>query len=56
MNDTLNGKPHQVDGEITIAELIECFGIPQRGCAVEENEEFVPRYSHNDCRLTAVLF
>ena len=36
MNDTLNGKPHQVDGEIAIAELIEGFGIPQRVCAVEK--------------------
>jgi len=56
MNRILNGQPHQVDGECTIAELIEGFGIPRRGCAVEENEEFVPRYSHDDYRLTAVLF
>ena len=31
MNDTLNGKPHQVDGEITIAELIESFEIFNSG-------------------------
>ncbi len=52
MNRILNGQPHQVDGECTIAELIEGFGIPRRGCAVEENEEFVPRYSHDDYRRT----
>jgi thiamine biosynthesis protein ThiS len=43
MQLTVNGEPHDVPAPITVAELLDRFGIGAGRVAVEVNEEVVPR-------------
>jgi sulfur carrier protein len=47
----LNGKPRELDGELTIAELVQELGVAGRRIAVEVNQDIVPRSSHATRRL-----
>ena len=56
MNDTLNGKPHQVDGEIASAELIEGFEILNVGAQWKRMRNSYPDILHADYRLTSASY
>jgi len=43
MDIFLNGQPHAVDADISLAQLLETAGYAQRRVAVEINREIVPR-------------
>jgi sulfur carrier protein len=47
----LNGKPRELDGALTIAELVQELGVAGRRIAVEVNQDIVPRSSHATRRL-----
>jgi sulfur carrier protein len=51
MNGTLqielNGQPHQVDAESTIAQLLNDLDLQPKQVAVEVNLEIVPRTQHD---------
>jgi thiamine biosynthesis protein ThiS len=47
----LNGEPRQVDGALTLAELLRELKIENRYCAVERNCKVVPREEHGNCVL-----
>ena len=47
----LNEQPYQVDGKSVVAEVIDSLEIHRRRYAVEENEKFIPRNSHDDHHL-----
>ncbi len=51
MRITLNGRPSDVEGEPTIAMLLDEQGLAQTPCAVEVNREVVPKPRHADHRL-----
>jgi sulfur carrier protein len=46
MEILLNGRQETVDDRITIGKLIEGILPPGKRCAVEVNEEIVPRARH----------
>ncbi|MBN8412909.1 sulfur carrier protein ThiS [Halomonas denitrificans] len=46
MQIQLNGEPHALDREQTVAELIDALGLGGRRIAVELNEDIVPRSQH----------
>ena len=46
MEIVLNGKPHVVDGPISVADLLRVELLGERRVAVEVNGEIVPRGSH----------
>lgn len=51
MNIILNGKPLQVDGVSTIAELIAHLGYEDKRIAVEQNGDIVPKSTHGNAPL-----
>ena len=46
MNITLNGENRPLEGEKTLAELVESLGLDPRKVAVERNLEIVPRSAY----------
>ncbi|WP_425615932.1 sulfur carrier protein ThiS [Anatilimnocola sp. NA78] len=51
MNIVLNGKVQQLPGPLTVAQLLVNLKMPQRGVAVEVNQEIVPRSLHEQHQL-----
>ena len=51
MQITLNGDPHVVADEATVASLIEQLDLAGKRLAVEINEEVVPRSHHAERAL-----
>lgn len=51
MNIVLNGKPQQLPGPLTVAQLLESLNMPTRGVAVEVNLQIVPRSLHAEHQL-----
>ena len=51
MQIQLNGEPHALDREQTVAELIDALGLGRRRIAVELNEDILPRSQHGETRL-----
>ena len=43
---TLNGEPREIPEGSTIAELLDELQINNRYCAVERNQEIIPREQH----------
>ncbi len=42
----VNGSPRRIDGEVTVAALLEQLGCVGRRVAVEVNQDIVPRSAH----------
>lgn len=59
---TINGRDHELEGPVTVAQVIERLGWDPRKIAVERNLEIVPRSAHatttlaNGDRLELVNF
>lgn len=51
MQIQLNGEPHALDREQSVAELVESLGLGGRRIAVELNEDIVPRSLHAETLL-----
>ena len=51
MEITVNGELRQVKPGTTVAGLLAEAKVPLRYCAVERNDELVPRREHADCTL-----
>ncbi len=47
----LNGEERTIAAEWSIAELLNDLQINNRYCAVERNQQLVPREKHADCKL-----
>ena len=43
---SVNGESHTVPEKTTMSELLDVLGINNRYCAVEQNQEVVPREHH----------
>lgn len=50
---TLNGESKSIPKDCTIASLLSELDINNRYCAVERNQELVPREQHGDHQLQA---
>jgi thiamine biosynthesis protein ThiS len=51
VNVVVNGRPHEIAGGTTVAQLLALLKLPARGVAVERNLEVVPRPQHDQQRL-----
>ncbi|WP_251976004.1 sulfur carrier protein ThiS [Salinicola avicenniae] len=51
MQIQLNGESRRLDGDSTLAQLIETLGLAGRRVAIEVNEEIVPRSQHAQTQL-----
>jgi sulfur carrier protein len=51
MRIVLNGVPRELDGEATIADLVEAEALGNRRIAVEVNGAIVPKSQHAGTRL-----
>jgi thiamine biosynthesis protein ThiS len=47
----VNGRPRELPGPLSIAELLSQLELPSRGVAVEVNLQLVPRARHAEHRL-----
>lgn len=47
----LNGEPHPVDEETTVAALVTALGLAPQQVAVEKNREIVPRSAYTQTCL-----
>lgn len=55
MRITLNGEVRDLEGVVTVADLLERLradGMPPGACAVELNRQLVPRRDHHDRQLS----
>ena len=50
---TLNGQPHALGAQVSVAELLRQIGLDGRKVAVERNEEIVPRSTYAQTVLAA---
>ena len=48
---TVNGEKHQLAPETTMSDLLESMQVNNRYCAVECNQELVPRETHSTTTL-----
>jgi sulfur carrier protein len=48
---TINGKAHDLPGNLTVAGLLDLFGSPRHGVAVARNERIVRRTEYDTLRL-----
>lgn len=48
---TVNGEPHTLAKDATLATLLEQLSLAGKRVAVERNGEIVPRSRHAECRL-----
>ncbi|NYT68915.1 sulfur carrier protein ThiS [Pusillimonas noertemannii] len=46
MNITLNGKPHALDQDSSVADLVRSLGYEGKRIAVERNGDIVPKSRH----------
>jgi len=46
MNITLNGKPHALDQDSSVADLVRSLGYEGKRIAVERNGDIVPKSQH----------
>ena len=53
MQIQVNGQSHEVNEQITIAELLDELQLDPRYLAVERNHELVPRAEHAETQLAA---
>jgi sulfur carrier protein len=53
MHVVLNGEQRELQAGTTLADLLQSLELGQRRCAVEVNEELVPRSEHQDRVLQA---
>lgn len=53
MHVVLNGEQRELQAGTTLADLLQSLELGQRRCAVEINEELVPRSEHQDRVLQA---
>lgn len=51
MTVVVNGKPRELPGPLTVAELLAQLELPSRGVAVEVNLQIVPRAHHAEHAL-----
>ena len=51
MQITVNGKPVALDGEPSVRGLLQQYDLGSAACAVEVNENLVPRREHERHRL-----
>ncbi len=49
----VNGKVHECPPETTVADLLNDLQINVRYCAVERNQELLPREEHRTVRLVS---
>lgn len=47
----VNGDIHQISGPVTLAQLVEQFGLEPRKVAIERNLEIVPRSAYGETLL-----
>ena len=50
---TLNGGPHALSADTSIAELLADLGYAQKRVAIERNGAIVPRSAHGSTRIEA---
>ena len=48
MQITLNGKPEELPDKITVATLLQQRNLANQACAVEVNQQLVPKREHAD--------
>ena len=53
MQIALNGQPHTVSGDATVAALLQALDLSAKRLAVEINGEVLPRSAHASHRLQA---
>jgi sulfur carrier protein len=51
MRINLNGEPHDLPEQASVAQLIAALGLAGRRLAIERNGEVVPRSSHAETKL-----
>ncbi len=51
MRVTVNGEPRDLDGALSVAELLASLRLPAGRIAVEINEEVVPRDAYGERRV-----
>lgn len=51
MRMTINGREHEFDTPLTVAELVKGLGWDVRKIAVERNMEIVPKSAHQETLL-----
>jgi sulfur carrier protein len=51
MKIIVNGEEHLMQGERTVADLVERLGFSQKPCAIERNRTVVPRAEHGQTEL-----
>jgi len=51
MNITLNGKPHTLSHERSVADLVRSLGYEGKRIAVERNGDIVPKSQHAQTTL-----
>ena len=53
MKIRINGKEHELEAPLTVAQLLDHLGFDRRKVAVERNLEIVPRSVHDRTPLVA---
>lgn len=53
MHIQLNGQPHEVSGNLSIAALLQALQLQDKRLAVEVNEHIIPRGQHATTCLQA---
>ncbi|MDX1683418.1 MAG: sulfur carrier protein ThiS [Phycisphaeraceae bacterium] len=53
MKITVNDKPHEIEADATVADLLNDLDLAGRPAAVEVNRTLVPRAEHAGHRLAA---
>ncbi len=53
INVTINGKPHALDENISLSDLIQQLSLENNRLAIEVNENIIPRSQHSTHLLQA---
>lgn len=51
MRISVNSEPRDIADHMTVADLLKHLEVRSQFCAVERNEELVPRAKHAECVL-----
>jgi len=51
MQIQLNGKPHTIEAELTLQQLIEIQGLAEKRLAAEVNQEIITKAEHQNTVL-----
>lgn len=51
MKINVNGEEHLIEGEPTVADLVDRLGLSSKPCAIERNRMVVPRAEHAQTEL-----